>query len=213
LGKQMISTMAGKAELTCWDKGYEKLEMLPDTRSDTQVLWCRERPQGTFDLLLLLDVLEHISEDHQFLEDTVALNTAPSGVILVTVPCWPWLFGTHDVHLKHRRRYRPQDCRALLVSAGLNILRGGSFFHGPLIARCLSVIGERLGVSRQPPKDLGQWGHGVGVTRLVTWALTLDNRCSELFARWGWPVPGLSYWALCQKKPSSSFPVSTNYIV
>jgi len=199
LGRQMMTTVPGKMDLTCWDKGYGELAV----SSDAQIRWCRDRPQGRFDLLLLLDVLEHIPDDRSFLKEIVSLNAAPGSYLLITVPCWPLFFGAHDVRLQHLRRYRPRDCRSLLISAGLNIMSEGNFFHGPLIARALTVMSEKLRISPRPPKDLGQWDHGAGLTRLVTWALTLDNHCSELFARWGWSIPGLSYWALCQKKPSS----------
>jgi len=198
--KQLIANTPNEIKLTCWDKGYSESEVTHPEKHDARIDWVRERPAERFNLLLLLDVLEHISEDHEFLKDTVSRNAGPKSLMLVTVPCWPSLFGPHDVHLQHVRRYRPKDCRNLLTSTGLSILKEGSFFHVPFLARGCAVLGEKLGFVRKPPKDMGQWEYGAGVTQVVRSVLSIDNRMSEVFSRWGWPVPGLSYWALCQKK-------------
>jgi SAM-dependent methyltransferase len=77
-------------------------------------------PEGWADLVLMLDVLEHLDDDEQ------ALHTAwkalrPGGVILVTVPAFAWLWSGHDVALGHRRRYAAGALRALVAEAGFRI--------------------------------------------------------------------------------------------
>lgn len=61
-------------------------------------------PKGKFDLICILDVLEHIEGDQATL---VALRDLlkPDGRILLTVPANPWLWGAHDEFLHHKRRY------------------------------------------------------------------------------------------------------------
>ena len=76
-------------------------------------------------------------------------------------------------------------------------------YHSLLAPRAFMTLGERLGLVRGEPKGIGQWPHGRGITRVASGAMALDNRLSELFSKWGWSIPGLSYWALCQKKRSS----------
>jgi len=73
---------------------------------------------GSFDALLLLDVLEHLDDDAKGLRATLPL-LRPAGVVLVTVPAMPWLWSSHDVLNEHRRRYTRSALRRLAESAGL----------------------------------------------------------------------------------------------
>lgn len=59
---------------------------------------------GELDGVLLLDVLEHIEDDHQFLAD-LAASMRPGAVLLLTVPAHGLLWSHHDVVLGHKRRY------------------------------------------------------------------------------------------------------------
>jgi SAM-dependent methyltransferase len=76
-------------------------------------------PDGQFDLICILDVLEHIDDDHGTL---VALRNLlrPEGRILVTVPASPWLWGAHDEFLHHKRRYSSRTLRGEIARAGLH---------------------------------------------------------------------------------------------
>lgn len=73
-----------------------------------------------FDLVTLFDVLEH-------LEDPVASLRAlrerlvPGGRLLLTVPAQPWLWGPHDAHHRHYRRYDKRTLRTHLEAAGLTV--------------------------------------------------------------------------------------------
>ena len=58
---------------------------------------------GAYDLIVLLDVLEHIPGDREALASLVA-KLAPGGKILVTVPASPWMWSSHDVAHHHFRR-------------------------------------------------------------------------------------------------------------
>lgn len=55
-------------------------------------------------LYLLMDVLEHIKDDTDFLANVSSL-TRPGGHILITVPAKPALWSEHDVSAGHMRRY------------------------------------------------------------------------------------------------------------
>jgi len=201
--QQLAARSYENTQITCWDSGYGESIASQVEKSAARMEWRRERPRQEFDLLLLLDVLEHIADDGTFLNETVRLNAAPGSFVLVTVPCWPYLFSAHDVHLRHMRRYRPAECRDLLTSSGLRILKEGGFYHSLLVFRVLAVLAERIGRWQKPPDDLGQWNVGSFATCFVTGTLKVDNAFTDLFSRLGLCVPGLSYWALCQKtRPS-----------
>jgi SAM-dependent methyltransferase len=59
---------------------------------------------GSFDVVLALDVLEHLDDDHSSLREAVRL-VKPGGLLLLTVPAMPSLWGGQDVVSEHRRRY------------------------------------------------------------------------------------------------------------
>src|SRR4029079_14886838 len=74
------------------------------------------RAEEPYDLILLLDVLEHIADD------VAALAAArralrPGGHLLVTVPALPWLWSRHDEANHHHRRYLPRGLRRSLRQA------------------------------------------------------------------------------------------------
>ena len=77
-------------------------------------------PQATFDLVALLDVLEHISGDEEALQ-AIRSVMKPGGKLLVTVPGNPWMWSAHDVAHHHQRRYRKGQLRQVAQSAGLAV--------------------------------------------------------------------------------------------
>jgi SAM-dependent methyltransferase len=77
-------------------------------------------PQGVYDLVALLDVLEHVPDDKNSLRAILNL-LKPGGALLLTVPINPWMWSAHDVAHHHHRRYRTAEIRKLAVDAGYSI--------------------------------------------------------------------------------------------
>lgn len=71
-----------------------------------------------FDLICMLDVLEHIEEDVASLIKLKDLLT-DGGRIVVTVPAYRWLWSRHDEFLHHKRRYTAAELRSKAAAAGL----------------------------------------------------------------------------------------------
>ncbi len=80
-----------------------------------------------FDVIVLLDVLEHIDEDVASLAALRAL-LAPGGYLVVTVPAFPFLWGHHDVIHRHKRRYVAATLRSAIAKSGLR-LRHISYYN------------------------------------------------------------------------------------
>ena len=81
-------------------------------------------PPHAVSLVLLMDVLEHIADDEEFLTTLLAHPAIlPETRIFVTVPSYQSLFGSHDIALGHHRRYSNRRLRRLLEAAGLTMLR------------------------------------------------------------------------------------------
>lgn len=76
---------------------------------------------GSFDAVLLLDVLEHLDDDVGALR-AVRTLLRPGGFVLATVPAMPWLWSSHDVRNEHRRRYTRPGLARVLREAGLSPL-------------------------------------------------------------------------------------------
>lgn len=81
---------------------------------------------GQFDLICLLDVLEHIDDDAGALA-RIARLLKPSGQLLVTVPAYSWLWSDHDVVHHHRRRYTATALQHQALGAGFGVARVGYF--------------------------------------------------------------------------------------
>jgi SAM-dependent methyltransferase len=71
-----------------------------------------------FDIVGLFDVLEHLSQPIESLT-ALAQRLTPRGAIVLTVPAIPALWGPHDAHHQHARRYTGRLLREHLMRAGL----------------------------------------------------------------------------------------------
>jgi SAM-dependent methyltransferase len=113
---------------------------------------------GRYDLIVLLDVLEHIPDDAGTLR-VLAKKLAPGGRLLLTVPSTPWLWSAHDVAHHHQRRYTAGALRKVLAGNGFR-LRHMSHFNSILFpaivgARALGKItGREGGDDAMPPAPL-----------------------------------------------------------
>lgn len=82
--------------------------------------------RGAFDLVVALDVLEHIQEDQAAFDTLVAL-VKPGGSLLITVPAIKRLWGQHDQRLGHVRRYDRADLVRLAQGPAVEIEFVGHF--------------------------------------------------------------------------------------
>lgn len=104
-------------------------------------------PQDTYDLVVLLDVLEHIDQDVRSLA-TLSGAVRPGGRILITVPAMPWLWSAHDEAHHHKRRYTTASLQRAIEDAGLRLDHLG-YFNSLLfpIALILRSITQLVGLS------------------------------------------------------------------
>jgi SAM-dependent methyltransferase len=73
-----------------------------------------------FSLVGMFDVLEHIEDDKKILSD-IYKNLKPGGAVLITVPAYMFLWGYHDIHHHHFRRYTRSGLRILLEESGFKV--------------------------------------------------------------------------------------------
>jgi SAM-dependent methyltransferase len=115
--------------------------------------------QARFDLVVALDVLEHIEQDVESLRSLGAC-LAPGGRLLLTVPAYPWLYSGHDLIHHHRRRYTRRGLERVVAEAGLRVHRAG-YFNALLLPVVVAVrLGSRW-LRRAPASDAHMPGPGV----------------------------------------------------
>lgn len=115
--------------------------------------------------VVAMNVLEHIGDHRQALEDLAAV-VVPGGRIVLWVPAYPALYGEFDRLVGHVRRYTPATMRAVVEEAGLrvthlrpvNLLGGAAWW-----------VAVRRGGAGQPDRRL-VWAYDqvlIPVTRLL----------------------------------------------
>lgn len=83
-------------------------------------------PAEPYDLIALLDVLEHVEDDRAALT-AIAARLASGGSVLVTVPQHQWMWSSHDVANHHVRRYSKAGLAEVFAASGLQLRLVTSF--------------------------------------------------------------------------------------
>ncbi len=76
--------------------------------------------EETFDLVLALDLLEHLADDVKGLREMYRV-LKKGGILLVTVPAYKFLWSEHDEALGHFRRYSKGEIKGKLEGVGFSI--------------------------------------------------------------------------------------------
>lgn len=105
--------------------------------------------QQTFDVVCMLDVLEHIDDDIGAVRELQHL-TKERGKVLITVPAYQWLWSDHDVMHHHKRRYNKKQLTQLLSENGFHIVYCSYFntFLLPvvfIVRKVASILSKKTG--------------------------------------------------------------------
>jgi SAM-dependent methyltransferase len=152
---------------------------------------------GTFDLVTILDVLEHIDDDAGTLRELHRV-LRPGGLLLVSVPAYRFLWGPQDEISNHKRRYVAGTLRGRLVEAGFRV-RSLSYFNTilfPVVAAIRLLRPYRPG-SPGLKSDFTMTRPGPANT-LLGYLFALE---APIVWRWNLPF-GVSILALAQKPRS-----------
>ena len=79
-----------------------------------------------FDVIGVFDVIEHIKEDEEVLNQ-IYNACKPGGGVIITVPQHPFLWSEVDVYSCHKRRYTKNELIAKIQRAGFEIVDTISF--------------------------------------------------------------------------------------
>lgn len=125
-----------------------------------------------FDAVVATDVLEHIQADQAALEKLARL-ARPGGLVIITVPAMPSLFGYHDQMLGHFRRYTKASLRVLFGDAGLRVKKI-RYFGFTLIPVC--ILYSRLLKKPYPVSPTGSGSAGRFRQTVLRLLLACDRR-------------------------------------
>ena len=126
---------------TCIDIGY---------RQDRDETWCGkpiifrravERCQA--DLVLAMDVIEHVEDDAALLRAYCDL-VPPGTRFIISVPAFNFLWSAHDIFLEHYRRYTLYTLEAAMRRGGL-IVDWSHYYYAAVFPLAAGVrLAERL---------------------------------------------------------------------
>jgi hypothetical protein len=157
---------------------------------------------GHISAVLLLDVMEHIRDDSDFLRQIIKLpHISDATVWIITVPAFNSLFTIHDTWLGHFRRYTLRSLDKTLHHAGLVPIYTGYLFFSLFLARAIQKAYQKL----KKPKEshmtgIGGWKPHPFLDPLIVFFLRADVALAHFLRIFGIRLPGLSCIAVCRKQ-------------
>jgi 2-polyprenyl-3-methyl-5-hydroxy-6-metoxy-1,4-benzoquinol methylase len=127
--------------------------------------------KGGYSLILMLDVLEHLTDPASALRYALELLGA-DGKLLITVPAFTALWTNHDIINNHVTRYTKASFRQMAHGTGLQIEGCRYFFHWLHPVKMASRVVERiLGSEPKPAQVPPRW-----VNTPLYWLSYLDSK-------------------------------------
>lgn len=192
--QELRKELSPQARLCCVDLHYN------EEKNEGNISFLKKLPNERFDLIMLMDVLEHVPSEAHFLKELLDKNSHAGTYFLVSVPAWQCLFSNHDKKLDHFRRYNPKLLKEVFNKNGFEVLEQGGFFHSLLAPRLIAKCVETFCKNKNQTSDLGQWSKGPLLTYLIESFLKADCFFSLVLNRLGIQLPGLSLWAIARVK-------------
>jgi SAM-dependent methyltransferase len=147
---------------------------------------------GSADLVTSMDVIEHLDDDAALAEYRRVVR--PGGLVLLTVPAYPWLWSHHDDWAAHLRRYTRRTLVDAVARAGLQPVRT-TYFNSFLVPP--AAVMRRTPVRRLITVEQDEVGAASPMVDRVMTTLAAGER---RWTRGGRSVPfGLSIVTLAER--------------
>ncbi len=173
--------------------GVETSENLRAKFRDPTIELFAALPDRTYDVIFMLDVLEHLEDDRGMLAE-IRDTLEPGGRFYASVPAHPFLWSHHDEINQHQRRYRRRELKRKLLAAGFKLSKLSYWnMSGLLPTLAARLLRPRAGSSDSTDFELGN----ALALKLYGGALRLENRLLKHF-----PLPlGVSLIAVAECQP------------
>jgi hypothetical protein len=144
-------------EATCVDPGYPADD--ETTVNGKRLRYCRQIAQSDADLVLMMDVAEHVPDDFSLIKEYADKVQAGTRFV-ISVPAFQWLWSGHDVFLEHFRRYNLTEIECVVKRAGLSIERGCYYFGALLPLVIPARVGRNMlgGGAAEPRSQMQEFG-------------------------------------------------------
>jgi hypothetical protein len=156
----------GAASAICIDPAYQ--EERQEVFDGKPIWFLRQIGNEKCDLILLMDVLEHVDDDVGLVRSAL-VGAAEHAYVLITVPAFQNLFSSHDIFLEHKRRYTLRQLEEVVRAVGLEILSTRYFFAFLLP---IAATMRRLKQQREAKSDLKE--HSKLVNSILFWLHRLE---------------------------------------
>ena len=142
-----------------------------------------------FNTIIMFDVLEHVPDDYEFLNNTVSKYLKNNGRVIMTIPAHQFLFSKHDEFLKHYRRYNKKMIRKLCKKTNYKIVNYHYFYFSLFIFRLLF---------RNKGNEVNNWKHKENefITRFIRSILNIDYNICKFMNKFS---NGLSLFVVLKK--------------
>jgi hypothetical protein len=184
--------------VTAVDMYFSDERMLEISDLSCGIKYQKEMPvAGVYDLILLLDVIEHVEHDQSFLTHLVGKYIPKKGKVMITVPAFQSIYSRHDAFLGHYRRYHLKQLEEMITACRLDVISSGYLFFSLLLPK---LVLYKLVKTGKGIEGVGNWNRGEGVTNFIERILNIDNSLLISAGRLGIKIPGLTGWVLCEKR-------------
>jgi 2-polyprenyl-3-methyl-5-hydroxy-6-metoxy-1,4-benzoquinol methylase len=175
------------AHAVCVDPGYpEDREEIVEGRP---ILFRRSVEATDADVVLLMDVLEHVDDDVKLLSDYMRI-ARPGTRFFITVPAFMFLWSAHDDYLEHRRRYTLDQLLRTVEKSGASTISTHYYF-----ASIFPIAAAVRLLQRQRPADHSDMKPAPGWLNRILIAILSIERVWMRLNRFA----GLTVVCLCQK--------------
>ena len=131
-------------------------------------------PRQSIDVIVMLNVLEHIDHDLGALQKVFDL-LKPGGILVIEVPASPMLYGAYDIQLRHFRRYAAGEFFAKLKKAGFSIYRKSHLGFVLFPAFAIVKLWDKFFSSQQHKPVVSQQAGSTSHNPLVRWAFAFES--------------------------------------
>ncbi|MBX2832175.1 MAG: class I SAM-dependent methyltransferase [Rhodospirillales bacterium] len=148
--------------------------------------------ENSFDLVLATDIIEHV-DDHKTAIAEIKRVLKPSGIALLTVPAYKWMWSYHDDACHHKRRYTAGSFRKLVASSGMRELK--SYYFNFVLLPIIFLgrkVSDLFGAYEKIERESSDSLINQFLFRILSVDIAFSRRVSPPF--------GVSFLMLCEKE-------------
>jgi SAM-dependent methyltransferase len=155
-------------------------------------------PANSIDVIVLLNVLEHIEHDNLALHQVHRVLRS-GGIAVIEVPAGPQLYDIYDRRLMHFRRYSLRQLRRMVLQTGFEVLASshlGFFLYPGFWAAKKRNRGVSRASASVQESVIGRDMRRMGQSRLLKSVMRLENS----LRRWIHYPTGIRCLVTCRKR-------------